>query len=274
LLARDAFLRLPDASLHFRVEGVGTALVFVHAWALSLESWNPQARHFARDHRVVRSDRRGFGASPGPASLAADVLDVFALLDHLGIGSGVLIGSSQGARVAIAAALHAGERVDALVLDGVPPDPQFIAGDWAADLPRDRYRRTFIERGIDAVRSEIAGSDLFASHASDRRVRDTIFAMLDQYSGKDLVEPGPRIADTTPQRIAALPMPVLVLNGEHDPRRSFGDALCAAIRSAHRAIIPASGHLPSLDNEPAYNAALERFLENAGNTRPRPSATP
>ena len=272
--AQDPFLHRPDAALHFRDEGAGAALVFVHAWALSLEAWNPQARHFARHHRVVRSDRRGVGASPGPASLAADVLDLVALLDLLGIASGVLIGSSQGARVAIAAALHAGERFDALVLDGVPPDPQFIAGDWTPDVPRDRYRQIFVEQGVDALRLEIAESEFFASHASDRRARDEIFALLDRYSGRDLVDPGPRIVHTTPGRVAALPMPVLVLNGEHDPRRGFGDALCAAIRGARRAIVPASGHLPSLDNPHAYNAVLEPFLGLAAIMRPRRSATP
>jgi pimeloyl-ACP methyl ester carboxylesterase len=271
---QDSFLRLPDAALHFRDEGAGPALAFVHGWALSLESWDLQARRFAREHRIVRSDRRGFGASPGPADLAADVRDLIALLDHLGIESAVVIGSSQGARVAIAVALQARSRVDALVLDGAPPDPQFVAGDWGADLPRDRYRHTLVERGIDALRREIAGSALFASHASDRRVRDHVVAMLDRYSGHDLVEPGARIVGTTPDRVAALPMPVLVLNGEHDPRRGFGDALCAAIRGARRAIIPASGHLPSLDNPECYNAVLEQFLENAETTRPSRSAMP
>jgi pimeloyl-ACP methyl ester carboxylesterase len=272
--ARDAFLHRPDASLHFRDEGVGRELVFVHGWAMSLEAWDPAARHFARTHRVVRSDRRGFGASPGPASLAADVLDVIALLDHLDIESAVLVGSSQGARVVLAAALHAAERVDALVLDGVPADPQFVAGNWRVDVPRDRYRRTFVEQGIEAVRRELADSELFASHADDRRVRDTIVALLDRYCGRDLVDPGPRIVGTTPERIAALAVPVLVLTGEHDPRRGFGDALCAAIHGAERAIIPASGHLPSLDNPQAYNATLEQFLETTATTRPRRSVTP
>jgi pimeloyl-ACP methyl ester carboxylesterase len=272
LRVQDSFLRLPDAALHFRDEGVGSTLAFVHGWALSLESWDFQARRFAREHRVVRSDRRGFGASPGPADLAADVCDRIALLDHIGIESAVVIGSSQGARVAVAAALQARSRVDALVLDGAPPDPQLVAGDWLADLPRERYRRTLAERGIEALRREIAGSELFVSHASDRRARDEVALMLDRYSGRDLVEPGTRIVGTTPDRVAALPMPVLVLNGEHDPRRGFGDALCAAIHGARRAIVPASGHLPSLDNPECYNAALEQFLENAETTRPSRSA--
>jgi pimeloyl-ACP methyl ester carboxylesterase len=223
---------------------------------------------------VVRSDRRGFGASSGPASLAADALDLVALLDHLRIESAVLVGSSQGARVATAVALRCGDRVEALVLDGTPPDSQFLAAHWRSDVARARYRRTLVERGIEAVRHEIASSELFASYAGDRRVRDGIVAMLDAYSGRDLLDPGPRITGITPQRVAALPMPVLVLTGEHDPRRDFSDALCAAIRRAKRAIIPDSGHLPSLDNPRAYNATLEHFLATTLSARPRRSVQP
>ena len=92
---------------------------------------------------------------------------------------------------------------------------------------------------------EIAASALYVSHSIDPGVKDTIAAQLDGYSGHDLSEPGARIAGTTPDRIRSLRMPVLIVNGEHDPRRAFGDALCAWIPGARRAIIGASGQLGS-----------------------------
>ena len=257
--------------LNFRDEGRGPALVFLHGWAMSLTVWEPQARYFAAGYRVVRSDRRGSGASSGPASLADDAADLVALLDHLEIGTATLVGMSQGARVALAAALDAGERIDAVVLDGTPPDPQFVAGDWPTDIPRNHYRQLFAGSGIAAVRRDIAASALYVSHSIDPAVRDTIAAQLEEYSGYDLIEPGARIAGTTPDRIRSLRMPVLIVNGEHDPRRAFGDALCAWIPGARRAIIGASGHLPSLDNPQAYNAALQSFLGGVQPTRRSPA---
>jgi len=253
-------LHRDGVELNFRDEGRGPALVFLHGWAMSLTIWEPQVRYFATGYRVVRSDRRGSGASSGPASLVDDAADLVALLDHLEIGTATLVGMSQGARVALAAALDAGERIDAVVLDGMPPDPQFVAGDWPTDIPRNRYRQLFAASGIAAVRREIAASALYVSHSIDPGVKDTIAAQLDGYSGHDLIETGARIAGMTPDRIRSLRMPVLVVNGEHDPRRAFGDALCAWIPGARRAIIGASGHLPSLDNPQAYNAALQSFL--------------
>jgi pimeloyl-ACP methyl ester carboxylesterase len=260
LYRQDRVLRRHGAELHFRDEGVGPALVFVHGWALSLTVWEPQARHFVAAHRVVRSDRRGSGASSGPASLAADVADLVALLDHLDIRTATLVGMSQGARVALAAALEAHERIDALVLDGTPPDAQFVAGDWPTDIPRDRYRQLFTESGITAVRREIARSELFASHSRDPRVKDTVATLLDAYSGLDLVEPGARIAGTTPERVRSLS------NASADRQwrtRSAARFRRRAVRLDPRGA--ARDHRrersPAITRQfPAYNAALQRFL--------------
>jgi len=109
------------------------------------------------------------------------------------------------------------------------------------------------------------------SHSIDPGVKNTIAAQLDGYSGHDLIEPGARLAGTTPDRIRSLRMPVLVVNGEHDPRRAFGDALCAWIPGARRAIIGASGHVPSLDNPQTYNAALQSFLVGVQPTHRSPA---
>jgi pimeloyl-ACP methyl ester carboxylesterase len=272
LSRKERRLHRHGAELHFRDEGAGPALVFLHGWALSLSVWEPQARHFVDGYRVVRLDRRGAGASSGPASLADEAADLVALLDHLDIRTATLVGMSQGARVTLEAAFEAHERIDALVLDGTPPDPQFVAGEWPTDIPRERYRKILAESGIAAVRREIAASGLFASHSIDPRVQDTVARLLDGYSGLDLIEPGARIPVTTPERVRSLAMPVLIVNGEHDPRRAFGDALCASIRGAQRAIIGASGHLPSLDNPQDYNAALQRFFAGVQLNSPRSPA--
>ena len=54
----------------------------------------------------------------------------------------------------------------------------------------------------------------------------------------------------------------LVLNGEHDSvrRRASGAALARALPLAQYAHVPASGHLPNLDNPVAYDQLLTGFL--------------
>ena len=93
-------LELPGVRLRYRDDGVGRALVFIHGWTLDLDMWEPQMP-LAAELRVVRYDRRGFGRSTGLPSPAADVDDLRALLYSLGIVSPLLVGMSQGARVAL-----------------------------------------------------------------------------------------------------------------------------------------------------------------------------
>jgi pimeloyl-ACP methyl ester carboxylesterase len=55
------------------------AFVFVHGWTCDRSFFAPQAKHFARRHRVVSLDLRGHGESDkpqGPCPIAAYVDDL------------------------------------------------------------------------------------------------------------------------------------------------------------------------------------------------------
>jgi pimeloyl-ACP methyl ester carboxylesterase len=55
------------ARLHYRLQGAGApAMIFIHGWCSNLRHWEFQARHFARNHTVLRIDRRGMGRSTSP----------------------------------------------------------------------------------------------------------------------------------------------------------------------------------------------------------------
>ena len=70
--------------------------------------------------RVLRYDRRGFGLTRGPYNPAKACGDLLALLDAAGLDDVVLVGMSQGARVAIHTSILAPQRVMGLILDGAP----------------------------------------------------------------------------------------------------------------------------------------------------------
>src|SRR5713226_5942951 len=79
----DLYIEINGARLRYRDEGKGSAVVFVHGWALDLDMWETQAAALAAAYRVVRLDRRGFGLSSGDPSLVDDVTDLHALCRHL-----------------------------------------------------------------------------------------------------------------------------------------------------------------------------------------------
>jgi 3-oxoadipate enol-lactonase len=263
----ERWLESSGTRLRFDDAGSGHAFVLVHGWALSLDYWDDVAVALSPGHRVLRMDRRGLGASPGPADLSADADDLLALLDAVGVERAIFVGMSQGARVALLTALAHPERVAGVVLDGAPADPLSGSGYSLADTPVALYREQLARRGAAALRREIARSPLFVLHTADARTRLRLHALLDAYSGRDLAASIPMPAAAA-GRLDELAMPVLLLTGEHDPRSSTANDLQRRLPHASRAIIAGAGHLCALEQPLAYRDALTTFLADTVRTKP------
>lgn len=261
--SRDGYFVSGGVRLHFRDEGSGTPVVFVHGWTLDLEVWNLQARALSAALRVIRLDRRGFGLSEGAPSPDADREDLCALLDHLAIPRAVLAGASQGARAALAFALDYPERVTALVLDG-PPGAFCDGGNGDdADLALDELRDIARTGGMAGFRRAWAGHPFMQLRIADAEARALLAASLARYPGKDLVcAAAARATGRGAAELARLDVPVLIVNGECDTplRRLAGERLSEALPNANRVVIAGAGHLPNLEDPRAYNDALRDFL--------------
>ena len=93
----------------------------------------------AAGNRVLLCDMLGHGASHQPHDMADYSMpqfgrDVIALLDHLGVDQAVVGGTSLGANVALEAAVHAPERVRALLVE-MPVLESGIAAAGAVFVP-------------------------------------------------------------------------------------------------------------------------------------------
>lgn len=96
--------------------GERPAVVLVHAgWAGSAE-WDGVLTLLSGASRTVRYDNRGYGRSPAPTADFSWGTDLLAVLDHLAIGSAILVGHSGGGAAALSVALNHPDRVDRLVL--------------------------------------------------------------------------------------------------------------------------------------------------------------
>ena len=100
-------------------------LVLVHAAMGSSRRFYAWVPHLARDFRVVRLDQRGHGESEVPRAdqmsfkrLGQDVVE---LLDHLGLASANLAGSSAGGIVSQSVAIDYPGRVKTLASFAAPP---------------------------------------------------------------------------------------------------------------------------------------------------------
>ena len=253
--------------LRYRDAGRGPAVLLVHGWPLDLTMYDEVAAILSGSFRVVRWDRRGFGDSAGTPSLPGDAADALRLLDRLGIDRITVLGTSQGCRVALAVAGAAPAHTEALVLDGAPALDGLPGHDWQNETPVYEYRERLLERGIEALRAELARHPLLQPRAPDASLHDRMAALLQRYTGADLLalpsSPAPRTgAPAAPSALVSLELPVLVLIGEHDTaqRLRVGALLAATIPGAVHSVVPGSGHLACWDDPVAYARLVHDFL--------------
>src|ERR1700748_260691 len=107
-----------SGKLWYEAKGQGSPIVFLHDGLVSSAGWDGPFDSLADSFRVVRYDRRGFGRSEPPKGPYSDVDDLQAVFETLKIGRAVLVGCSNGSRLAVDYTLAHPDRVEALVLVG------------------------------------------------------------------------------------------------------------------------------------------------------------
>ena len=135
----DASLTLPQAhrvslnGLNFRyldwggVEGRNT-IVLLHGGGLTAHAWDLVCLGLRKTWRCLALDARGHGDSDWSADvdyrISSQRTDVLAFLDHLGLEQVALVGHSMGGFTSISLAAHAPQRVAALTLVDIGPEPR------------------------------------------------------------------------------------------------------------------------------------------------------
>lgn len=250
----------------------GVPLVFLHAGVADRRMWQAQLATFAPAHPVLAYDRRGFGQTRVAQPQAyAQVDDLWAAMDAAGLRSAVLVGCSQGGRIALDAALAQPRRVLGLVLVAPAvsgaPEPAAIApavrplmaSCQAAEADGDLDRLNDIEARMwldgvlgQAGRVQGAVRELFlAMNGTALRAGDV---------GRAL-EPAPAWG-----RLVRIRQPMLLIWGTlDDPHlQERCAALAAAVQGAQTLVMDGAGHLPNLDQPHAFDSALASFVGGRG----------
>jgi len=169
-----------------------TTLLLLNGGFMSIAAWEPVATPLAERYRVLRCDFRGQLRTPGPAhrELGANVDDLVALLDHLGLAKVDVLGTSFGGQVGLLLAARRPERVASLVVATV--------SDRATDA---MARQTRELRGL--VRELLVGGGGDGADTADRgRFLD---ALVDDIYSPAWVAESRELLAVRRRQIAALP---------------------------------------------------------------------
>lgn len=260
---------LDGVRLYYEVAGRGHALVFIHGHSLDCRMWDDQVGPVAQSYAVVRYDVRGHGKSAAPPtgySLSHYARELRLLLDHLGIRRPSVVGLSMGGTIAIEYALTYPDRLETLTL----VDTGLNGFEDGTTFMRQMEKRKALVRregvGEKFVRATMM-SELFRGLRRVPEKGALARAMVAGWSGASWVDTAtyPKPERTQAERVGEVRVPTLVVVGQEDGARfhRIAEHITRRIPVVRKAVIPAAGHIPPMENPEAFNDALLDFLGGA-----------
>ncbi len=147
--------------MNYVICGQGDPLILLHGFGVSHLMWNPVVTDLSKEYQLIIPDLRGHGRSTNPSNKFThrqSALDVYALLDHLGIAHFKAMGLSAGGAALLHMATQQPDRVEAMVLIGTPtyyPEQlRVIMGQYTLDNLTDKdweRMRQFHKNGDEQI---------------------------------------------------------------------------------------------------------------------------
>jgi len=257
---QQAFAEVNGTHLYYEIAGSGHPLVLLHGFTLDTRMWDEQFEAFARNYRVIRYDRRGYGKAALPTEESySGIEDLKALLEHLRIDGAYLVGQSAGGAVAIDFALTYPEVSRALVL----VDSGLGGYSWSQEPVGESIRTTARESGVEDAKTQWLAKPLFASAQEKPAVATRLAQIISDYSWWHLINTDPERALDPPaaQRLHEISVPTLIIVGEHElpDAHMIADTL-EQIPNAHKIVLPSVGHMSNMEDPARFNEVVLNFL--------------
>ncbi|MEM0948106.1 MAG: alpha/beta hydrolase [Pseudomonadota bacterium] len=265
------FSALDGTTLYYTDAGDGPAILCLAGLTRNGTDFDYVAPHLA-EYRLIRMDYRGRGrsdwADPATYTIAQEAQDALALLDHLGLASVAILGTSRGGLIGMGIAAMARDRLTGLAMNDIGPE---IAGSGlsaiGAYLGRNPAEKTFADaasmrahlmEGFQAVPEARWQEEVRKHYVQtpdglminyDPRLRDVFEASRDQ-----------PLPDLWPWFDALTGLPVAVIRGQNSDLLSAETVLRMRARNPDliTAEVAGRGHVPFLD-EPEALSALETW---------------
>ena len=274
-MSDSGFIEVEGGRLYYEVEGSGHPLLMIHGGLGSLRMWDGQVPAFAERYRVIRYDTRGFGRTETEDVEFSNLEDARAVLDHFGVPSAYVLGTSRGGIIGLDFLLAYPDRVDAFVsaASGV--------GGYEPELPDDVPREPWeeMERRWEAKEWEALAEletqtwvDGWGQPQTrvDPNLRGTVKGWILENYRAEKAEGKPQPASPpAAERLDEVKVPVLVLVGDVDEAGAVagGRHLAASVEGAELVEFPGIAHMIHLEEPERFNRLVLEFLDAADATR-------
>lgn len=264
-------LELDDADIYYEATGEGPAFLLNSATSTPGDVWKfYQVPEFSRDHLVITYDQRGVGKSPARSkdfSVSRLAADAAALLAHLDCGPAIVLGHSNGGRIAQSLALDYPHSVSHLILassGGTHSTEKGIPISVCMDLVEKGYERSLREHAIEAGFTKA----YVAAHREE----------VERFLAVRCADPPPleiylrhvmgRQEFDSKGRLKTLKVPTLVMIGDDEghgrlgleSHLTFAEMLAAEIPGAKLVILSGQGHYYYYSDPQTTNRTIREFL--------------
>ena len=246
------------------------AVILIHGFSHSLETWEPLADALEGERRVIRFDLPGH-ALTGPRADAAysvgeTVDQVAALLDEIAPERFVLGGNSLGGLVSWRYAAENPDRVDGLVLISPGGYPNLGVGDDPAPVPAQMrlFLTTAPSAGVQAATAALyADPGRITYEQIERigalmRVEGVGQALVERIEQFTLPDPNPVLR--------TIESPTLIIWGAHDAMipPTHGPRFAAAMGEAELVLVQDAGHMAHAERPDEVAGRIAGFLQAEG----------
>jgi len=273
------FLETNGVRLHYVTQGTGPLMLFLHGFPDFWYGWRHQLPEFAKDHKVVAIDMRGYNDSEKPAAKGAYAIDqlvgdVAGVIEQLGGGRAILVGHDWGGAVAWATANERPELIDRLGIMNIPhPAIMLKAIARPPQLFKSWYMFAFQlpllpELLLTANNAALTAAILKGALVTKTAISD---ADLDQYR-RAMTKPGAATAQINYYRnilgtprgrgFQKLKMPTLLVWGEEDIvlGRELTEGTDRWVEDLTLKFVPNCGHFVQQECPAEVNAIVRDFL--------------
>ncbi|WP_454761508.1 alpha/beta fold hydrolase [Caulobacter segnis] len=258
LAQAQTFAEVEGGKVAYETCGSGEkAIVLLHDGILHSAAYDDVWPLLCQRFKVLRYDRRGYGATPAATTPFASGDDLAAVMKAAGVTHATLVGSSAGGGIAVDFALAHPEAVDGLVL----------AGPWISGF---KPSVGFIARGLKLAvllksgNLEAAVKDPYILSPTADAERARVLGLL-KANPQNLANPSGKVERAGPDakdRLAQIHAPTLVLVGEVDIGDVFDQAraVAAAVPGAKLETVPATGHFMYLEKPKDFADRVTAFV--------------
>jgi pimeloyl-ACP methyl ester carboxylesterase len=257
------FVQAGEVRVAFDRTGSGPPLVLMHGAEASRQMFSALVPQLAQHFTVIAYDQRDCGETEAPdraATLAELAGDAHRFIKALGFKRAHVFGSSFGGRVAQALAMLHPHSVDRLVLASTWPLPRPYE-----ELCPDAKRIAALRRGLPDTAEELASWFFPEPFLQQRPELRRVFANVGPPTPRS-ARRAQTVATTLDSGVAGIVAPTLVLAGELDRvvPASVTLAMAGRIRGADAALLPAIGHVTTMQAPDVVARHVARFLHPVG----------